>query len=341
MALTFVGLGLGVPPHLTLEALEVIRSADRLILDSYTSIIPDALIQFIKREAGDRLKIAERSLLEERSGEILEEASRREVAILVPGDPFIATTHQSLKTEALKRNVKVRVVHGLSIFTAAISASGLHIYKFGRTATIPKTSDVKLVSQPYNVLAENLSRGLHTLLLLDTAEGGVSVGEALNLLLSAEEEFGKGVVRRDSLVIALSRVGYDDSRIVAGSISSIADLNPQQPPHTLIFPGELHFTEKEAMKTYTIDAELVERYTPPNYVKERVERYVGKCRRVIDMVIEQKAADKEFTSYVEAYVEDSWRFMMAGDYTNALLAIGYAEGLLDALKLLGRARFEW
>ena len=341
MGLKLVGVGLGARRHVTLEALEAIGEAEEVYVDTYTSIIERGLVELISDKCRGRVVEASREMLEDRVGEILEKAKQGNVCIAIPGDPMIATTHSAVKTEGERRGVGVEVIHGLSIHTAAISKSGLHVYKFGRVATIPKTDDVRVLKQVYYVLLDNLCRGLHTLLLLDTREGGVVVGEALRMLLRVEEEEGRGIIREDGLAIALTRLGFKDEKIIATSIGDLMNHQLPPPPHSLIIPGELHFTEKDFIMSYSLDKSVVEKYKPANYVKDRVERYVEKTRRIIEKLSGEGSVDRRFLEYVEAYVEDSSRFLSSGDYINSLLAIGYAEGLLDALRLVGMVEFTW
>ena len=279
-------------------------------------------------------------MLEDNVKALLEEAREGDVCVAVPGDPMIATTHLGLVLECVRRGVEVRITNGLSIYTAAVSKSGLHIYKFGRSATVPKTENPSMLRQAYYAVLENLSRGLHTLLFLDTREGGLKAGDALSMLLSVEREEGRGAIGEETLVIALARLGFGDEKIIAGRAREVSGHPLPPPPHTLIIPGDMHFTEKEAVKTYSLDAEAVETYSPPNYVKDRVARYLEKTSKVL-LEVRKQGVDENFCSYVEAYVEDSRNFLYACDYVNSLLAIGYAEGLLDALRLLGVVSFEW
>ncbi len=50
---------------------------------------------------------------------------------------------------------------------------------------------------------------------------------------------------------------------------------------------------------------------------------------------------KEIIDIVEAYVKDSRYYLSVNDLFTALAAISYAEGLLDALRLLGVCSFTW
>jgi len=338
--LLFVGMGLGPLRYLTKAAEEYLRSSEVVYVDTYTSKVERELMSYIREIVKGRLIAADRDLLENRMKEIVEEARVKNVCIAVPGDPFIATTHVALREEARKLKVGEEIVFGVSAYTSAISLSGLHVYKFGKSASIPLTDDINQVRQSYYTLLENQSRGLHTLFFLDTKDGGLRAGKALELLLKVENEEGRGVVRSGTLVIVVARIGYDDATITAGRLENLINHTLPPPPHMLIFPGELHFTEKEVIKFYALNADDVERHAPVNYIRDRVLKYVEKTRRVLQEVRGQDVGE-EFCNYVEAYVDDSKNFLTSGDYVNSLLAIGYAEGLLDALRLLGVVRFEW
>ncbi len=61
---------------------------------------------------------------------------REEVGVLIGGDCLSATTHVSLLLEATEQGVETRIIHGSSIFSA-VAETGLSLYKFGRTVTMP------------------------------------------------------------------------------------------------------------------------------------------------------------------------------------------------------------
>ena len=67
--------------------------------------------------------------------QVIEDARNEDVAFLVIGDPFGATTHSDLYLRALKLGVKVEVVHNASIMNAC-GACGLQLYRFGETISI-------------------------------------------------------------------------------------------------------------------------------------------------------------------------------------------------------------
>ncbi|MCX8201582.1 MAG: DUF357 domain-containing protein [Candidatus Caldarchaeum sp.] len=49
----------------------------------------------------------------------------------------------------------------------------------------------------------------------------------------------------------------------------------------------------------------------------------------------------DYLRYVSSYVDDAEKFFEEGDVINSLLAIGYAEGLLDGLRMLKGVDFRW
>ena len=251
MTLYFVGMGLHDHRDLTLKGLEVARSCDKVYVELYTSLMAGLKVEDLEGLLGRRVTVLSRSDLEgRRAVEIVEEASRLNVALLVPGDPFIATTHVALRVEAMRRGVDVKVVHGASIASAAPGLTGLSFYKFGRSVTVVYPEPGYMPEAPYDVLRDNASRGLHTLMLLDIkAERGayMTVPEALRLLMEIEERRGEGVVDGDMLVVGVARAGSMEPSIAAGGLMRVLEVDLGPPPHTLIVPGELHFMEEEAL----------------------------------------------------------------------------------------------
>ena len=62
------------------------------------------------------------------------------MAILVGGDPLMATTHKIFIHRGERQKVETEIVHANSIITTAIGESGLDFYGFGAPCTIPKWS---------------------------------------------------------------------------------------------------------------------------------------------------------------------------------------------------------
>ncbi len=245
----FVGVGLHDEVGISLKGLEEVKSADSVFIELYTSFLPSFSLKRFEALAGKRLRVVSRRELEEENGEVvLRIAERGKAVLLVPGDPFIATTHIALRIAAEKRGIRTRVVHGASIISAAVGLSGLHNYKFGRSVTIPFPENFS--ETPYMVIVQNKNLGLHTLCLLDISveeNRYLNVREALETLLKVEEKLKMGIVTGGTLVVGVARAGSPNPIVKAGSVSELLGYDFGGPPYSLIFPGKLHFMEAEAL----------------------------------------------------------------------------------------------
>jgi len=250
--LIFVGLGLFDEKDISLRGVEEARGADFVFAELYTSLLASFSLRRLEKIVGKDIILLDRRALEDENGElILREAERGKVAFLVPGDPLIATTHIDLRIRAEKRGIKTRVIHAASIVSAVMGLSGLQNYKFGRSVTIP-FPDIGVVSEtPYEVIAENKARNLHTLCFLDIdveKSRYMKIREALEILLSLEDKIGKNILTLESLVIGISRVGAEDGIVKAGTIRDLMNFDFGNPPQILIVPSNrLHFMEAEAL----------------------------------------------------------------------------------------------
>ena len=199
--LIFVGLGLNDEMGISLKGLEETKTAEHVFMETYTSLMPDFNLQHFEELCGKKIQIISRRQLEEENGtQILQAAKKGKTVFLVPGDPFIATTHVTLRIDAEKQGIKTRVVHGTSIMSAIVSLSGLHNYKFGKTVTIPFAENFS--ETPYNVITQNKKLGLHTLCLLDlkaVENQYLSISQAIKILLEIEQK------KKNSTIIVPSR----------------------------------------------------------------------------------------------------------------------------------------
>lgn len=343
--LTFVGLGLGAK-GIPMSGVDAMKMADIVYLEYYTTPHEATLLDELEKVSGKQVTIVDRGFVEDGS-KVLTEALAASVVLAVPGDPMIATTHNDLRTRAIEAGIDTAVIHAASIASSAASASGLHYYKFGGTVTVTR-GDVSSLQQVYHTLHRNLLFGMHTLLLLevdfDTGQG-VTPNAALEGLLRAETNFKRDVVSADSFAIVLSRLGRTDSQLKAGSISDLSRLDYGEYPHCLIIPGPMHFTESEAISAvFTVpkgkirdNAEKLKRTA-----QILVPKYVAKTRRALESVKGKVGPGHEsLLENVELYMLDAERFLANGEDELAMLNIGYAEGLLDALGFTGKVKVDW
>ncbi|MCG2880804.1 MAG: diphthine synthase [Vulcanisaeta sp.] len=270
--LYLVGLGLG-PGDVTIRAINVIKSVGRVFMEAYTSKAPMDLIKYVVSIRPD-IEFLSRSDLEDRSGEILmnELGKGIDVALLVIGDPMIATTHAALAVIARRRGFNVKVINSVSIMCAVLSQLGLSPYKVGPIATITYPRMGVLSMRAYEVLNENLRRGLHTIFLLDIRDDGgfMSAGEAVELLKRMEDNGGLGIINNNLLVIYVARAGWDDQEIAVSTINDVPRLG--ETPHTLVIPGLLNPVEMDYL-VYVLNADrdLVMRHQ--KWVSELIKKY--------------------------------------------------------------------
>ncbi len=245
----FIGLGLFYEKDISVKGLEEAKSCDFLFAEFYTAKLTGTAISEIEKQIGKTIEILDRKKFENGDA-IINAAKEKKVGVLVAGDPMTATTHISLRLSAIKEDIKTRIIPGASIITTAPGLCGLHIYKFGRTASIPYPQENYFPTSCYDVIKQNLNSDLHTLVLLDIdekAEKYMRANEALNLLLKMEEERGEGVIGEDTLICVLGRVGSDDPVVRAGYLKDLADEDFGEGLHCLVIPGKLHFMEGEAL----------------------------------------------------------------------------------------------
>ena len=247
--LSFIGLGLHDEDGISVRGLKELASCDLVFAESYTSALSEGALDRLARTAGKAIETLDRSQVEDGT-RIIDAARERRVAFLVPGDPMTATTHVDLRMRATRESIETVVIHGSSALTAVPGALGIQHYKFGRTTTLPFPQEGFAPLSPYDVIAENLTRGLHTMVLLDIdAENSryMTANEGLRLLLDMESRAGKGVISEDTLVCAVARAGSPDCVARAGRLRDLLGTDFGPPLHTIVVPGKLHFMEEEAL----------------------------------------------------------------------------------------------
>ena len=254
MTLYIIGIGLSTEKDITLRGLEVIRKCDKIYLENYTSLL-QCSVQDLEKLYGKKVIPADRATAEQKDEQIVAEAKTKDIAFLVVGDPFSATTHIEMFKLAKEKKVPVQVVHNASVLTA-VGITGLQLYKFGKTTSIPFLEDHPQLETPYNVLKENQAQGLHTLFLLDLKpdqDKFMTVNQALEILEKIEARKKEKLIGKDTLVIGCARLGSEDALIKAGPLEKVKKNPFGKAPHCLVIPGKMHFTEEEMVKTYAAD----------------------------------------------------------------------------------------
>ncbi|CAI6089796.1 hypothetical protein V2G26_006796 [Clonostachys chloroleuca] len=282
--LYLVGLGLSDETDITVKGLEVVKKASRVYLEAYTSILlVDQAV--LERYYGRSIVVADREMVESNSDEILRNAENEDVAFLVVGDPFGATTHTDIVLRAKELNIPVKTVPNASIMSA-IGACGLQLYNFGQTVSMVFFTDSWKPSSFYDRIKENRSIGLHTLVLVDIkvkeqslenmARGRLiyepprymTVGQCAQQMLEIEDERKEGVYSRDSLAIGAARVGGKTEKFVSGTLEELcyADEALGPPLHSLVLLGKrAHELEHDYVRQFAVDKDKWDTLFKANY----------------------------------------------------------------------------
>jgi len=250
MTLYFIGLGLNDEKDITLKGLEAIKKCKYIYLEYYTSILqikPEKLEKLYKK----KIILADREMVE-KGDEIIKNAQNSDTALLVIGDPMSATTHIDLLLRAKKKKIPTEIIHNTSILTA-VGITGLQLYKFGKTTSIPFAENYWALETPYNVLKENKKSKLHTLFLLDLNpldNRFMTVNDAVDILLKIEQKKKNKIFSKKTKIIGCARLGSKNPTIICGPAEKLKGKDFGQPPHCLIVPGKMHFMEEEALKQW-------------------------------------------------------------------------------------------
>ena len=336
--LWFVGLGISGISELSDNTISVIKNADTVYLESFTSPISETEKEQLANMCDGEFKIAKRWLVED-GNEILENAKKREVVLISYGDPYIATTHLELKTRAVTDKIETKTIHSSSIVSSLIGEIGLQYYKVGKILTI--MNDPKSMITPYNTISNNLLSKMHSVILLEYNEDKsffLAPQDALSLLLDAEKIQNRKIISLDTFAIIASRIGKSDQSITSGKISNLIKKEFGNPPHTIIIPGSLHFTESNAVKIVTdcIDEPFDNSTNVKGVSEQMIEKYVPMVREALEEIKPHYENLKEYEDVLinaKLYIDDAENFLKEGKKEYAVLSIGYADGLVDALRI--------
>lgn len=336
--LWFVGLGISGSKSIPVEALEVLSKADIVYLEQFTSPIGKSDMLKIKKMTKGEVREGKRWLVED-GNEILKHAKTKKVVLLSYGDPYIATTHIELRTRAIQEKIKTHSIHASSSLTSMIGECGLHFYKVGRIATI--MSEMKSLTTPYYVIYKNIIEGNHTILLLEYNQDRdffMDPKDALVGLIETEKGQKRNVINLSTHAIVASRIGFKDQSITSGKISSLKKIDFGKPPHTIIITGRLHFTESDALKILgkCLDEPRDNSEETKKISIQMMKKYVPMVREALEEITPYYKDQKEFSVILEnaeLYIQDAEKFLEDGQDEVAILSIGYADGLVDALRL--------
>jgi len=232
--LNLIGLGLD-NGEVTEKALKALEDVEKAYAEFYTNT-ETVDLERIEQKTGTKIEKLSRNQVE-REDLILESAKDQDTAFLVSGDPLTATTHYDIKHRAEEKGIETEVFHAPSIFTS-IAETGLNVYKFGRTVTLPENGEPSSIIEH---IEKNDSIGLHTLVLLDI---NYNASDAAKKLVKMDESLA------ERKVMVLERANLDSMSVNAMSLKEVSEKQLGDTPHSIIFVGETSHKEDEFLEHY-------------------------------------------------------------------------------------------
>lgn len=327
------------------NSISILKSCDRIYLESFTSPISDNFIEILKTtiEPEKKIEFVKRWFVED-GRQILDESKTLNVGLISYGDPTIATTFTELRIRAMKNNIGVKVVHAASGITSLVGECGLQIYKIGKLVTMMEERQSAI--SVYSTVFSNLNLNCHTVILTEYRQGDdgtvffLKPNNVMSRLLDVEKDIMYGFVSEDSFLIVLSRIGTDGQKIFSGKIKSLLELDYGKGPHAIIFPSRFHFTEEDAILNLTvnIDAPTDNTVMIKTVSDHMLNKYEPMIRKEIKQIRESLGSRNrnnvqlELLDNAEFYLDDAVQFFRQGKKELGILSIGYADGLVDSIK---------
>jgi len=234
--LYIIGLGLNAD-GISKFGLQVVKKCKRVYLEDYTVDFPYSQGE-LREVLGKKIVPADREFVE--SLEIVDEARKVDIALLVYGSPLTATTHISLIEEAKNCGVKYKIIYNASIFDA-VAETGLQLYKFGKVTSMPKWGKSFSPDSFMKIVQDNQSMKAHSLILIDI---GLEFQDALSQLKIAAEK-NKIDLKK---IILCQRLGTKNQRISYKTIEELEKYEDVKKPYCIVIPSKLHFVEKEFLE---------------------------------------------------------------------------------------------
>jgi len=245
--LSFIGLGLYDKTDVSEKGLATIRNADHIFLENYTSRLMGTSVEELQRFYGKPVHLLGREDVELHPDAILGNAEQDHVVFLCAGDPMVSTTHADLRMRAASRGIHTEIIHAASISSAVCGLSGLQNYRFGKSCSLPFPQKNWFPTTSIDVIMQNLSLRLHTLVYLDIQdERFMVVGEAVTLLEKMAEDKKVHI----SLYVGIARAGSDNPLVRAGSAEVVRSIDFGPPLHILLIPAELHDMERSYLEMF-------------------------------------------------------------------------------------------
>jgi diphthine synthase len=160
--------------------------------------------------------------------------------------------------------------------------------------------------------------------------------------LERENELKLMNLSEDSFVLVASRIGTDNSKLMGGKIKSFLKYQYSGGPYSVVVPGSLHFTEIESLRNLTalFDDPVDNSVSVDMLSKRMLDKYIPNAKKALTNLSsivkeEHVISKKEYFNVLENaenYLFDAELFYKQGRVELAILSVGYAEGLIDAIR---------
>ncbi len=169
---------------------------------------------------------------------LVQKSKSKKISLLVYGDALSATTHIQLIQACKKNKTKYQIFHNSSILTA-IGETGLSLYKFGKTTSMPRWTETWQPDSFADYIYQNLTIDAHTLLLVD-------IGLELK---KAKQQLEKALTKhkiKTSKILLCSGIGTSEQKIICKGLEKLP--NKIEKPYCFVLPASLSDFEKNVLK---------------------------------------------------------------------------------------------
>jgi diphthine synthase len=236
--LYLVGLGLN-KKGISGEGKESLERCKKIYIENYTVDFPYSIPE-LEEALGCKIEPVGREFVEGLT--FIDEAKKKNVALLIYGNPLLATTHITILNECKNSKIQVKVIHSSSVFDGVLE-SGLQFYKFGKVASLPDWEDKGESESFMEIVKDNYKIGAHTLLLVDI---GLNIQNAIKQLEKASKNSGITLGK----IVLCQAVGTKNSRIFYKDFEELKYFDSVRKPYCFVLPGKLHFLEKEFLENF-------------------------------------------------------------------------------------------
>ena len=154
--LTFIGLGLYDKEDISEKGLRLIRNADHVFLEGYTSRLMGATREELEAFYHKPVRLLLRVDVEQHPARTARLCSSGKTRFFsVPVTRWSRLPMRIFRIRAADRGIPTAIIHGASIVSAVCGLSGLQNYRFGKSCSVPFPQAHWSPTSPMEVIAEN------------------------------------------------------------------------------------------------------------------------------------------------------------------------------------------